>query len=197
MTQFFSSDNQKVIPVTIIEFGEWFVLQRKNIGNDGYDSVQIGCLRNKYKGQSFSSEWLLDKKKYFIFVKEIKCESSDVFEIGSIFSFENIFSNGDKVDAVGKIVGKGFQGVVKKYGFKGGRASHGDKLGRKPGSLSGLRTQGMVFKGKKIPSHDGCRFKTIKNLIVVKCDLEKSYLAINGCVPGKSGSLIKIMKGSV
>lgn len=194
MTQLFSSNGQKIIPVTVIEFGDWITLQRKKTDNDGYESVQIGLLRKKYRDKQFSLEWLKDKNKYFLFVKEVKCSEGESFEIGSKFSFENIFQEGNKVDASGKITGKGFQGTIKRYGFSGGRGSHGDKLGRKPGSLSGLRTQGMVFKGKKGPGQDGCTYKTIKNLTVVKFDKDKSYIAVCGAVPGKSGSLIKITK---
>lgn len=193
MTQKFSSDN-KIVPVTVIEIGDWKILQRKISGHDGYNAIQVGCLRNKYSNLPFSLEWLKEKKKYFLHIREIYCEQNDVFEVGASLSLENIFDIGDRVSVTGITIGKGFQGVVKRHGFRGGRASHGDKLGRKPGSLAGLRTQGFVSKGKKMPGHDGCETKTILKLKVVDYFLEDKLIVINGSVPGKCGSLVKIFK---
>jgi large subunit ribosomal protein L3 len=102
---------------------------------------------------------------------------------------------GEKVSITGTSIGKGFQGCVKRYGFTGGRGSHGDKLGRKPGSLSGLRTQGRVFKGKRMPGHTGNAMCTISNIEVVDYIPSERIIVIKGSIPGKSGSLVELKKG--
>ena len=90
--------------------------------------------------------------------------------------------------------GRGFQGAVKRHGFSGGRASHGSKLGRKPGSLSYMRRQGRVVKGKKMPGHMGVERRVMKNLEVVKIEPEAHVVFVKGSVPGKSGSLVFVRK---
>jgi large subunit ribosomal protein L3 len=194
MTQKFASNN-KVIPVTVVKIWDWKILQRKTTGHDGYEAIQIGCLRNRYAKLPFTLEWLKNKKKYFLFVREVRCNENDIFEIGSSLLLDNIFSEGEKISVTGKTIGKGFQGCVKRHGFAGGRASHGDKLGRKPGSLSGLRTQGFVSKGKKLPGHDGVETKTISNLKVVEFLPTEGLVIVKGAIPGKSGSLVRIAGG--
>lgn len=196
MTQFFSSDSQnKVIPVTAIDLGKYYILQRKITDHDGYEAIQIGTLRNKYVEIPFSLEWLKNKKKYFLCIKEIGCDPADIFEIGSKLNYSSFCDIGKKVSVTGKTIGKGFQGAVKRYGFTGGRASHGDKLGRGPGSLSGLRTCGRVFKGKKMPGHMGNKTKTILGLQIVQYCSNDNILLVSGPTPGKSGSFLMISKG--
>lgn len=196
MTQFFSAhDQNKLIPVTAIELGVWRVLQRKTVRYDGYDAVQIGCLRQKYAKVPFSLEWLKNKNQYFLFIKELNCSSDDIFEIGAEIDFDLLCQEGQSISVTGVTIGKGFQGAVKRYGFTGGRASHGDKLGRKPGSLSGLRTQGRVFKGKKMPGHMGNKQKTILGLKVIQYLKEDKVVLVSGPIPGKSGSFVMISKG--
>jgi large subunit ribosomal protein L3 len=195
MTQKFASDTSKVIPVTVVNLGKWYCLQRKTTGHDGYEAIQIGCPRKKYINKDFSSDWLADKKNIFMFIREIRCEVEDTFTIGSEISFENILNAGEKVSITGTSIGKGFQGCVKRYGFTGGRGSHGDKLGRKPGSLSGLRTQGRVFKGKRMPGHTGNAMCTISNIEVVDYIPSERIIVIKGSIPGKSGSLVELKKG--
>jgi large subunit ribosomal protein L3 len=195
MSQKFASETSKVIPVTVVNLGKWFCLQRKTTEHDGYEAIQIGLLRNKYVNKDFSNEWIKDKKNVFLFVKEVRCDKEDSFVIGSEFSFENVFSIGDKVSVTGVSIGKGFQGCVKRYGFTGGRGSHGDKLGRRPGSLSGLRTQGRVFKGKRMPGHTGADVCTISNIEVVDYSPSERIVVIKGSIPGKSGSLVQLKKG--
>jgi len=196
MTQFFSTDDQnKIIPVTVVDLGKYYILQRKITKHDGYEAIQIGCLRNKYLKMPFSLEWLKNKNRYFLFIKEIDCAEEDLFEIGSLLKADNFLVIGKSVSVTGTTIGKGFQGVVKKYGFTGGRGSHGDKLGRGPGSLSGLRTCGRVFKGKKMPGHMGVNKKTILGLKIVQYMPLDNIVLISGPTPGKNGSFIMIGKG--
>ncbi len=196
MTQFFSADDQnKIIPVTVVDLGKYYILQRKTIKHDGYEAIQVGCLRNKYLKEPFSLEWLKNKNKYFLFIKEIECSEVDVFEIGSALKSDDFIIEGKSVSVTGTTIGRGFQGVVKRHGFTGGRGSHGDKLGRGPGSLSGLRTCGRVFKGKKMPGHMGNAKKTIQGLKIVQYMSLDNIVLISGPIPGKNGSFVLIGKG--
>lgn len=196
MTQVFSTNDQnKLIPVTAVDLGVWKILQRKTVFHDGYDAIQVGSLRQKYVKLPFSLEWLKNKKRYFLFVKEIECFTEDSFEVGADISFDDFCKIGQSVAVTGTTIGKGFQGCVKRYGFTGGRGSHGDKLGRKPGSLSGLRTQGRVFKGKRMPGHMGDAQRTILGLKIVQYLPEEKVVLISGPIPGKSGSLVLLAKG--
>lgn len=196
MTQFFSTDDQnKIIPVTVVDLGKYYILQRKTTKHDGYEAIQVGCLRNKYSKEPFSLEWLKKKDKYFLFIKEIGCLESDLFEMGSLLQVKDFLNFQKTVSVSGTTIGKGFQGVVKRYSFTGGRGSHGDKLGRGPGSLSGLRTCGRVFKGKKMPGHMGMNQKTILGLKIVQYISLDNIVLISGPVPGKNGSFVMIGKG--
>jgi large subunit ribosomal protein L3 len=196
MTQFFSTDDQnKIIPVTVVDLGKYYILQRKTTKHDGYEAIQVGCLRSKYLKTPFVLEWLKNKNRYFLFIKEIACGELDSFEIGSVFKADDFLVIGKTVSVTGTTTGRGFQGVVKKYGFTGGRGSHGDKLGRGPGSLSGLRTCGRVFKGKKMPGHMGVNKKTILGLKIVQYMPLDNIVLISGPIPGKNGSFVMIGKG--
>ncbi len=193
MTQVFTSGN-KIVPVTVVHVGNWIALQRKTTRHDGYEAVQIGCPRQRYQNEQYSETWLASKKKYFLFVREIHCEEGDSFVIGEQLSPDVFLANNTCVNVAGTTIGKGFQGVMKRHGFSGGRGGHGDKLGRRPGSLSGLRKQGIVFKGKKMPGHMGVTVRTISNLSVVSYNQEDKVILIKGSTPGKSGSLLCIKK---
>lgn len=194
MSQVFSSNAGTVIPVTFVNIGKWHVLQKKTKEHDGYDAIQIGFLRLKYSQKEFNNEWLKKKNKYFSLIKEIYSDNVVNFELGASFIFENTFISGEKVSVTGSSIGRGFQGGVKRYGFKGGRGSHGDKLGRKPGSLSGLRTQGRVFKGKRMPGHMGVETKTIKNITIMEFNSQEGIVILKGSLPGRAGSLIGLKK---
>lgn len=201
MTQVFSTDNKssKVIPVTVIDLCRWFILQKKDNNHDGYNAIQVGLLRKKYGDEKeFSSEWLKNKKKYFLLIKELACEASDLYEIGQVLQVcnEKFMITNSSISVTGTTKGKGFQGAVKRHGFTGGRASHGDKLGRGPGSLSGLRTQGRVFKGKKMPGHMGAKNKTVLGLKIIDYRPEDNIILISGPVPGFSGMFVKISQGA-
>ncbi|KKT24110.1 MAG: 50S ribosomal protein L3 [candidate division TM6 bacterium GW2011_GWF2_43_87] len=194
MTQVFSDDHQ-VVPVTAIDMSHWFVTQIKTKEHDGYDAVQFGLLRNRYRNETFSADWLKEAKHYFLAFKEARItDASAQFQIGQPFDIAATLAKGDIIDAFGTTIGKGFQGVVKRHGHKGGRASHGDKLGRGPGSLEGMRRSGRVRKGRKLPGHMGAHQYAIKNLEVVIVDTTARVVFVKGSVPGKSESLVFLRK---
>jgi len=200
MTQVFDGD--KVVPVTAIDTGKWFVTSVKTIEKDGYGAVQVGQVRKKYTNETFSESWLTELRKYFLAVREVRLDEklneiigSEGFKIG--INVNNLvgFEPKARVDLSGTSKGNGFAGVVKRHGFAGGRASHGGKSTlRKPGALSFMCKEGRVIKGKKMAGHMGAKACTIKNLKVISFDPEKSLMLVSGAVPGKAGSLVLVRK---
>jgi large subunit ribosomal protein L3 len=193
MTQLFIEG--KAIPVTVVDTADWYVTQLKTQENDGYCSVQVGLLKKKYQQEVFSSEWLRSKAKYFSLVKEIRLDQlpEDVV-VGQKADFSSHFAQGDVVSASGKTKGCGFAGVVRRHGFRGPSASHGDTMGKRPGSIGFMRSQGRVIKGKKMPGHMGAAKHTVRGLTVVKIDSQAQLLLVRGSVPGRAGSLIFVRK---
>lgn len=198
MTQVFSDDH-KVVPVTVIDLERWLVTQVKTQSKDGYSAVQLGCVKKRFDSSEFASEWMLDPRKYFSTQKEVRFaqDLDEALQVGTQISIDEFIAKGDNVDIVGITIGRGFQGGVKRHGFKGGRGSHGDKLGRKSGSLSFMRSQGRVIKGKKMPGHMGVDRCMIKNLEIVQIEPQSRIVLVKGSVPGKSGSLVYIEKREV
>ena len=117
-------------------------------------------------------------------------EDIDAFEVGQEIRAD-IFKPGDLIDITGTSKGKGFQGVMKRHGFGGGRASHGSKFHRRPGAIGAHTFPGKVFKGKKMPGQHGGRRVTVQNLQVVEVDVERNIIMVRGAVPGaKNGALL-------
>lgn len=196
MTQVFSDDH-KALPVTVIDVSDWFITNVKTKERDGYAAVQLGCVKKRYKDRAFDAAWLKKPKQFFSVVREVALADDvqvDALSIGQPADISAIVNAGDLIDAFGVTVGKGFQGVVKRHGFSGGRGSHGDKLGRGPGALQGETSCGHVPKGKKMPGHMGVRRRVMRNLKVVKVDADAKIVVIKGSVPGKSGSLLFLRK---
>ncbi|CDK30513.1 50S ribosomal protein L3 [Candidatus Babela massiliensis] len=194
MTQVFSSE-KKVVPVTAIDISNWYVTQIKTKEKDGYDAVQLGCIKDRYQEQEYSQDWLKHPQKYFKALKEVKLGSTTTdYSLGKVANISDILSEGQYVDIFGITKGAGFQGVVKRHGFAGGRASHGATFGRYPGALSHMRSRGRVIKGKKMPGHMGVEQRVMRNLEIVKIETEAKVVLVKGSVPGKSGSLVFVRK---
>ena len=189
MTQIFS-DN-KVVPVTVVDTSNWLITQIKTEANDGYNALQIGCLRKRFQGQTFQPDWLGMRKKHFLHVREVRVSSlSEEFVAGTIININEVLKENDRVDVSGVTKGAGFQGVVKRHGFTGARASHGAGFGRHPGSIGFMRARGKVIKGKKLPGHMGARNRTAKNLTVVQVRAEDNLVLVKGSTAGKPGSVV-------
>jgi len=196
MTQLFNQKGE-VVPVTVIDIANWVVTQKKNEQKDGYTALQVGLLKKKYCGQPFDLNWCKNKKKYFVCLREIKVDDDSLQNIktGQEIKVEDLDLQAESlVKVTGKSIGLGFQGVVKRWGFGGGPASHGSTFHRKPGAVGNMRTQGEVVKGKKLPGQCGSKRITIKGLKVVSLDKDSGHLFIKGAVPGKKDSLLFISK---
>jgi large subunit ribosomal protein L3 len=183
MSQVFKDD--EVIPVTLIKAGPCFVTQIKTKEKDGYEAIQIGFEKKKPKKVKKT-----EKGKEFKYLKEFKGDISK-YKIGDEIRVD-IFKPGEKVTVSGISKGKGFTGVVKRWGFAGMPKTHGTKHDlRHPGSIGPTAPQ-RVWKGRKMAGRAGNKRVTIKNLEVIEVDPEKNHLVIKGCVPGARNSLLEI-----
>ncbi|NBV40266.1 50S ribosomal protein L3 [bacterium] len=193
MTQIFS-DN-KVVPVTVVDTSNWLITQTKTEEKDGYNAIQVGHLRKRYQGQAFDAAWLKKTKVYFDHVREVRVKSlSETLQAGQIVNLQDVLQEKDIVDATANTIGKGFQGVVKRLGYSGGRGSHGSGFGRVPGSMSFMRARGKVIKGKGLPGQMGNKRRTIKNLQVVQVRPEENVVLVKGSVAGNAGSFVFLRK---
>jgi len=195
MTQIFAEDG-KVIPVTVVQAGPCYVLQKKTEASDGYNAIQVG-FDEKRENLAIKPEKGHFRKsgvKFMRFIKEFRTAEVDSFEVGQEIKAD-IFAAGDKVDVVGTSKGKGFAGMHKRHGARRGPMGHGSKYHHRTGSM-GAKGPARVFKGRNLPGRMGGERVTVQNLEVVRVDTDKNYILIRGCVPGAKKSLL-ILKESV
>ena len=197
MTQIFN-ENGGVIPVTLIEAGPCPVAQIKTKAADGYEAVQLGFMDVAERKISKAEAGHLRKaniplKKH---LKEFKFSDISGYKLGDIVA-ANVFAAGDKVDVTGITKGRGFSGVVKRWGMRITRMTHGTgPVHRHIGSIGANSTPSRVFKNKHMPGQYGRERVTILNLDVVKVDAEKNLIAVKGAVPGVRGGIV-FMRDSV
>ncbi|MFH1643973.1 MAG: 50S ribosomal protein L3 [bacterium] len=192
MSQLFD-ESGRVTPVTVIDVGNWFVTQVKTKEKDGYVSLQLGLLKDKYKKKPFDVNWLKNKKNYFLKLQEVSMDDPVDLKVAQEVKLENSkIEEGSKIDVTGISRGLGFQGVVKRWGFGGGRASHGSTFHRIPGAIGNVRSCGFVIKGKKMPGHMGHSKVTVKGLRIAHVDKQDGFIFIKGAVPGKKDSFVSI-----
>ena len=195
MTRIFD-DGGAAVPVTVVEAGPCPVLQVKNEETDGYTAVQLGFGVQKDKLASKAEKGHAAKAGVEgapRLVREFELSDGVEYEIGQAITVD-VFEAGDQVRVTGTTKGKGFQGVVKRYGFAGRPASHGHPMSRNPGSMGPGTDPSRVIKGKKLPGRMGGVRATIGNLKVVRVDLERNLLFIKGGVPGSRNSYLLIQK---
>lgn len=195
MTQTFG-DNGNVFPVTIITAGPCTVIQRKTMEKDGYMAVQLGFQEEselKNANKPIQGHFTKSGVPPVKFIREFPVDEKSEVKEGDQF-FVDIFSVGDKVDVIGTSKGKGFAGVIKRWGFKGGKATHGSMFHRRPGSIGASAYPSRVMKGKKLPGQMGNKRVGIKNLTVLEADKEKNLLVVKGSVPGAAGGYLLIKK---
>ncbi|MDI3529723.1 MAG: large subunit ribosomal protein [Thermoanaerobacter sp.] len=196
MTQIFDEKGE-VIPVTVIEAGPCVVVQKKTVETDGYNAIQVGFgdVKEKRLTKPLIGHFKKAGVPFKRYLREFRLDDVSGYEVGSEIKVD-IFKPGDRVDVTGISKGKGFAGVVKRYGANRGPMSHGSKYHRRVGSMGATTDPGRTFKGKIMPGHMGHERVTIQNLEVVKVDPELNLLLVKGSVPGPKGSLL-IIKDSV
>jgi len=195
MTRVYSEEGAAV-PVTLIQAGPCVVLQKKTVAKEGYNALQLGFGPKKESRLSKPEQGHMVKagKGGFYTVKEFRVSDPDSFEIGQDVRIEDLFKIGDLVDVRSRSKGRGFQGVVKRHGFKGGRATHGSMFHRAPGSIGASAYPSRVVKGRKLPGQMGDEPVTKKNLIVIDVRPEENLLVLKGSVPGASQGILQIFR---
>lgn len=194
MTQIFLEDGTRV-PVTVIQAGPCYVVQKKTADNDGYSAVQVGF--ESVAASNVNKPYLghCTKSGHGVFrhLREFKNDQVESMNVGDEITVSD-FSADDLIDVTGTSIGKGFQGVMKRWNFKGGRASHGSRFHRAPGSIGASATPSHVFKNKKMPGQMGNVKVTVQRLKIVRVDAADNLLLIKGAVPGHKNSIITIKK---
>lgn len=194
MTQVYTETGE-LVPVTVIEAGPCPVVQVKRQETDGYSAIQIGFGSKKEKNTSkgalghFRKAGVAPLRR----LREIRLGEDPEAEPGQELTVES-FEGDAKVDVIGQTKGRGFQGVVKRWNFAGGPASHGSMFHRRGGSYGMCQWPGEVVKGKKMPGHFGTDRRTVQNLKVVKVLPEKNLILVKGSVPGATGSEVLVRK---
>jgi large subunit ribosomal protein L3 len=194
MTQLFDEGGE-AIPVTIIEAGPCTVTELRSAQRDGYTAVQLGF--GTRKESRFTRPVLGQFKKRNLppqrDLREFRVDSIEGLEVGQSLDV-SIFEKGRRVDIQGVTKGRGFAGVVKRYGFVTGHASHGPTAGKQPGSIGASAYPSRVIKGKRLPGRMGGVNLTIKNLEVVAINPEQNVLMVRGAVPGPANGLVVVKK---
>jgi len=192
MTQIFD-DAGAAIPVTLIEAGPCYVTQVRTDETEGYSAVQLGFEEVKPKRLTGGQLGHLKRNNLppLRFLREFRAKDAELAE-GQTLTV-SLFTIGDLVDVIGTSKGKGFQGGVKRYHFRGGPKTHGQSdRNRAPGSRGSGTTPGRVYKGARGPGHMGNRRVTAQNLRVVLVDAERNLLGLRGAVPGAKGGVLLI-----
>lgn len=192
MTQMFLSDGT-MIPVTVIEAGPCPVVQKKTVGTDGYDAVQVGFgeCRAKLISKPEQGHCAKANVKPLRYLREFKLDDATSYEVGQLIKAD-MFAEGDRVDVSGKSKGKGFQGAIVRWNQARGRKTHGSHSYRVAGSMGACSSPSRVFKNKHLPGHMGSQNVTVQNLEVVRVDAERNLLLIKGAIPGAKGSLVAV-----
>lgn len=193
MTQVFAHD--KVVPVTAIDIADWYITSIKTVDRDGYNALQVGSVKDRYRDEKYNKDWVKTPNRYFSFIREIPLEQATTdFVVGKRIDFSQLIKLGELVDVRSKTIGKSFAGVVKRHNFGGPPGSHGSNMGNRPGSIGSLVKSGHVIKGKRLPGHMGCDNQVMRNLEIVMVEAATKTLLVKGSIPGKAGSLVFVRK---
>jgi len=195
MTQVWSDDD-RLIPVTVIEAGPCVVSQIRTDERDGYQAVQLafGDVKESRANKPMTGHFAKARTTPKSFVAEVPMAEGETFKLGQTVTVEG-FEAGMQVHITGTSKGKGFQGVMKRHNFKGGPGGHGSHAHREPGSVGQASTPSRVFKGTRLPGQMGGDTVTIRNVDIVRVDAEQNLMLVKGAVPGGKNSLLTIRLG--
>lgn len=191
MTQVFTPEGN-VIAVSVIEAGPCVVLQKKDLNIDGYEAVQLGFSdkkesRSNKPEQGHAKKANATPKRY---VREIRGVDLESLEVGQELKAD-LFAEGEFVDVTGTTKGKGFQGVIKRWGQSRGPMTHGSRYHRRPGSMGSIQAN-RVPKGKRLPGHMGHTTVTVQKLEIIKIDVQRNVILVKGAIPGPKNSYVKV-----
>ena len=196
MTQVYD-ENGVLIPVTVVQAGPCVVTDVKTPERDGYSAIQLGFGERKAKNVTKARAGHLAKAgvtgaKLPSVLREVRISANDEVPALGTELKADIFEANEYLDVIGTTKGRGFQGVVKRYRFGGGRASHGGAWTRRTGSIGCCEWPGNVIKGKRMPGHMGNASRTIQNLQIVRVMADDNVLLLKGAVPGANGGILLI-----
>ena len=195
MTRIFADDGT-VVPVTVIQAGPCPIVQRKDKEKDGYNALQVGfdAVEDHRVNRPAKGHLAKAGKGFFRRLREFRIDDPAEFAETEELTV-SLFSPGDRVKVTGTSIGKGFAGVITRWGFAGLPASHGhEKVHRSPGSVGQCAFPGKIFKGKRMPGQMGNRKSTCINVEVVEVRPEENILFVRGQVPGPRSGLVTITK---
>lgn len=190
-------ENGDSVGVTLLMAGPCVILNKRTEKKDQYDAIQLGFESIEERKVNKPLKGFFDKQKVkpFRYIKEFKFKDSDKYDIGSEIKVD-LFKEGEKVNIVGFSKGKGFAGSIKRHNFSGGPKTHGQKdYYRSTGSI-GATDAARVFKGKKLPGRMGNDRIKIKNMEIVKVDIDRNLILLKGAIPGPNNSLVAVEKVS-
>jgi large subunit ribosomal protein L3 len=195
MTQVFVADGRRV-SVTVVEAGPCTVVQKKTESTDGYNALQVGFSAKKTHrvNKPMMGHFKKADQGAFACLRELAADNVDDYQVGDQITCDTVFKPGDIIDVTGTSKGKGFQGVIKRWGFSGGRATHGSKFHRSTGSIGMSAWPSRVHKGKKMPGQMGNARVTTQNLEIVEVRPEQNLILIKGAIPGANQGLVMIRK---
>ncbi|MDX8413623.1 MAG: 50S ribosomal protein L3 [Mariprofundales bacterium] len=192
MTQIFTEDGA-AIAVTVLAVEPCRVIGLRSQDKDGYDAVQVGFgAARRHQSRAVQGHYARQGQDEMGGLMEFRTSQGDSFELGQLFDAQ-MFETGQKIDVRATSKGHGFAGVMKRYDFAGGRASHGaEKVHRQMGSTGQCQWPGRVFPGKKMPGHYGATKITTQNIEVVRIDSESNRILVKGAVPGAKNGLVEL-----
>lgn len=195
MTQVYDEDNV-LVPVTVIEAGPCPVVQVKTAdGKDGYNAIQIGygVRKEKHTTKGLQGHFQKAGVDPLRQLREVRLDAAPEVKVGDSLTV-GVFKEEKTVDVIGTTKGRGFQGVMKRWNFGGGPASHGSMFHRRGGSYGMCQWPGHVIKGKKMPGHMGVNRRTVQSLRVVRIVEDKNLILVKGSVPGHNGATVVVRR---
>lgn len=192
MTQLFN-DNDEVVAVSVIAVEPNVVTQLRTTDTDGYEAVQLGfgAIKEHKVNKPMAAHFKKQGAPARRYLREVRVDAASDHKVGEEVSL-SAFADVKKVDVTGISKGKGFAGVMRRYGFAGGPGGHGAHFHRAPGSVGQCATPSRVFKGVRLPGHMGCDRVTVKNLEVVRIDEESNVILVKGAIPGGKNGIVRI-----
>ncbi len=192
MTQLFN-DNDEVVAVSVIAVEPNVVTQLRTTDTDGYEAVQLGfgAIKEHKVNKPMAGHFKKQGAPTRRYLREVRVDAASDHKVGEEVGL-SAFADVKKVDVTGVSKGKGFAGVMRRYGFAGGPGGHGAHFHRAPGSVGQCATPSRVFKGVRLPGHMGCDRVTVKNLEVVRIDEESNVILVKGAIPGGKNGIVRI-----
>ncbi len=191
-------DNNKVVPVTVVQAGPCVVSQVRTPDKDGYSAVQLafGQIDPRKVNKPLTGHYAKSGAAPRRHIVELRTTDASEYTLGQEVTVDQ-FAAGQVIDVTGKTKGKGFAGVMKRHGFHGLRASHGvERKHRSPGSIGACATPGRVFKGVRMAGRMGSRRFTVQNLTIQDVDAERNLILVRGAIPGPAGALVLVREAA-